>query len=554
MKWKIFVYLMSVILPFVLLPLALSSHQELQCAYVMIIIAAYWILEPVSIAAVAMLPMVLFPVLGIISATEVCKNYMKEGYMAFIGGVMAALSMESCKLHERIALKVLLLVGAEIKWLLLGLMLTTTFMSMWMSNTATTALMVTIVDALVGEISSNTTEMHLDENNAVIGSNYIYSLEEIGKTRNTTKSKRNKSCALRITLLLGVCYAANIGGTGTLIGTGSNLAFIAMLEKIYPGSEEISFATWMMYNVPGVFLCTIIGWFYLWLINIYFSKMKQNDESKDEIYGIISKRYGQLGTLTSHEISVIVLFSLLIALWIFRDPKFIPGWYTALGFKLKVGDSTTAIAILFLMFFLPSNFRDLDSPRILEWKTAQAKFPWAVIFLVGSGASLAQGAQVSGLSHSIGSMLSALKALPPGLIVTITCFSTAAATEIFSNLTTTVILLPILSQMALSIGINPLYLMLPATVVSSYAFMLPVATIPNAIVFEEGNMKTLDMLKPGIAMNILCCCIQLATLHTIGVPLFDLNKFPSWTINSNLTSIENVIFNATQIQNNTSIL
>ncbi|GBO12647.1 Solute carrier family 13 member 2, partial [Araneus ventricosus] len=136
---------------------------ESQCAYVLIIVALYWILGPVPIAAVAMLPVVLFPLLGILSSTEVCQNYMKEGYMTFIGGLMAAIAIENCKLHERIALKVLLLVGTEVKGLLLGIMLTTMFLSMWMSNSATTALMVPIVNVLAGEISPNTKEIHLDE-------------------------------------------------------------------------------------------------------------------------------------------------------------------------------------------------------------------------------------------------------------------------------------------------------------------------------------------------------------------------------------------------------
>ncbi|GBN29665.1 Solute carrier family 13 member 5 [Araneus ventricosus] len=171
-----------------------------------------------------------------------------------------------------------------------------------------------------------------------------------------------------------------------------------------------------MYNVPGVFLCVIIGWFYLWLVNIYFSKINHNDESKAQLYGTISTRYERLGSLS------------------------------------KVGDSAAAIAIVSLMFFIPSDFRDLNSPPILEWKSVQAQFPWAIIFTVGGGASLAQGAQVSGLSNSVGSMLSSLRALPPGLVVAITCFSTTLATEIFSNITVTMILLPIVNQMALSIG------------------------------------------------------------------------------------------------------
>ncbi|GBM99451.1 Sodium-dependent low-affinity dicarboxylate transporter 1 [Araneus ventricosus] len=341
--------------------------------------------------AVSLLPLVLFPLFGIMSSTEVSKNYMKDGYVTFIGGMMAAIAVENCKLHERIALKVLLVVGSEIKWLLLGIMLTTMFLSMWMTNTATAAVMIPIVDALVGEIRSNIKEIHLDEN--ATDSIQVYRLEENGNINNTIKEGNDKFSALKVTLLLGVSYAANIGGTGTIIGTTPNLVLMTILQKLYPGSDEITFATWMMYNVPGVLLCIFFGWLYLWLVNIYFSKINHNDESKDEIYGIISKRYDRLGSVSSHEASVMVLFSLLIILWIFRDPKFIPGWATILGFKSKVGDSTVAMVVVFLMFFLPSNFRDLGSRRILEWKTVQAKFPWGVIFLLGAGSSLSQGAQ-----------------------------------------------------------------------------------------------------------------------------------------------------------------
>ncbi|CAL1267394.1 unnamed protein product [Larinioides sclopetarius] len=495
MKLKIFVYVVSLLLPFLLLPLALSTNQA--------------------------------------------------SYMAFIAGLMAATAVESSNLHERIALKVLLLIGSEIKWILLGIMLTTAFLSIWITNSATAALLVPIVDALAGEIHNETKEIYPDDNNSANVGNQICSLEENRKTRNAIQEK-DKSDAFRLTLLLGVCYAANIGGTGSLLGTPSNLVLVVMLEDFYPDSNEISFASWMMYNIPGLFLCVIIGWLYLWLVNIYFSKRNNNNKSKDEVYGIILKRYQRLGSLSSYEISVIVLFSLLIALWTFRDPKFIPGWYTAIGFKMKVGNSAAAIAILFLMFLLPSDFRDLSSPRILEWKKAQAKFPWSVIFLVGGGASLAHGAKVSGLNNSIGSMLSKLRTLPSGLIVAITCFSTAAATEIFSNLSVTMIFLPILNQTALSIGVNPLYLMLPTTAAASYAFMLPVATLSNAIVFEEGNMKMMDMLKPGIAMNIMCCCVQLFTLHTLGIALFDVNKFPSWADNSTFNNFEYMATNASE--------
>ncbi|GBN52481.1 Solute carrier family 13 member 5, partial [Araneus ventricosus] len=398
--------------------------------------------------------------------------------------------------------------------------------------------------------------------NSVTDSIQVYTLEEIGKINNTIKERNDKFAALKVTLLLGVSYASNIGGTGTIIGSTPNLVLMTLLQKLHPGSDEITFATWMMYNMPGVLLCVFFGWLYLWLVNIYFSKIYHNDESKDEIYGIISKRYDRLGTVSSHEASVMVLFSLLIILWIFRDPKFIPGWATVLGFKSKVGDSTVSMLIAFLMFFLPSNFRDLGSRRILEWKTVQAKFPWGVIFLLGAGSSLAQGAQVSGLFELLGSKLSALSVLPPGLIVAVICFSTATVTEIVSNPAAAMILLPIVSELALAIGVNPLYLLLPCDIVCSYAFMLPVATIPNALVFENSNMKVMDMLKPGIVMNVVCCCIQLFSLHTLGVALFDLNNFPSWAdhkeivniMTINATDFVNTSANATQILNSTLVL
>ncbi|GBN37148.1 Solute carrier family 13 member 5 [Araneus ventricosus] len=170
--------------------------------------------------------------------------------------------------------------------------------------------------------------------------------------------------------------------------------------------------------------------------------------------------------------------------------------------------------------------------------------------------------QVSGLSELLGSKLSALRVLPPGLIVAVICFSTATVTEIVSNFATAMILLPIFSEMALTIGVNPLYFLLPCAVVCSYAFMLPVATVANALVFENGNMRIMDMLKPGIAMNVACCCIQLFILHTLGVALFDLNKFPSWAdhkgianiMTINATDFENTSANATQILNSTLVL
>ncbi|GFQ87588.1 hypothetical protein TNCT_645001, partial [Trichonephila clavata] len=232
----------------------------------------------------------------------------------------------------------------------------------------------------------------------------------------------------------------------------------------------------------------------------------------------------------------------------------------------KVGDSVPAIAVSFLLFYLPSNFCDLNSKPVLEWKAVQSKLPWGVLLLLGGGFALANGAQESGLSELLGIKLSSLKVLPAGAIVAIICFMTAMLTEIASNTTTATILLPVLNQMAISIGVNPLFLMLPVSIVCSYAFMLPVATPPNAIAFESGNMNTVDMAKPGIVMNFVCCGVQLFMLNTLGVAMFDLNTFPSWanhtetsnsvtnTVMQNLTALGNITFHGPQTLNNSVLI
>ncbi|XP_054707711.1 Na(+)/citrate cotransporter-like isoform X2 [Uloborus diversus] len=509
----------------------------------MILVASYWLLEPVPIAVTALLPVVLFPILGVVNSTQVCSNYMKEPFLMFIGGFIVAIAVEECKLHERIALKVLLLIGTEIKWLMLGFMLTTMFLSMWISNMATILMMVPIVEAVIEEIDIKSNHLAFSDNKGTISLPERKQMDDdpgednfLSKTSLKQERKMSTGAStIKVTLLLSLCYAANLGGTGTLSGTAANIVLKGLMEELYPDSDDITFASWMMYNIPGMVVCVLVGWMYLWLVYIRFSKLNFAPEGK--IKDIISKRYSDLGSLTSHEAQVLVLFLALVFLWVFRDPKFIPGWAYAMRPDTKIGDSVPAIAIAFLMFILPSNIGEWNSPRILEWKTAQAKIPWGVLILVGGGFALADAAQKSGLSKFLGEELMFLAVLPPGAMVVVVCLVTAMITEIITNTITATILLPIFSQMAVSIGVNPLYMMLPITVACAYAFMLPVATPPNAIVFESGNMKTLDMAKPGLAMNLACCAVQLFMINTLGVAMFNLREFPNWA-NSSRISIE----------------
>ncbi|GFQ73887.1 hypothetical protein TNCT_193461 [Trichonephila clavata] len=387
-------------------------------------------------------------------------------------------------------------------------MLTTMFLSMWISNTATTAMLVPIVEAVMLELRSGVENIHSD-------SGPLLNLE-----------------ALHTTLLLSIAYSANCGGTGTVTGTSPNMILKGFMEEHYPKSSELTFASWMAYNVPGMLICVCVSWIILQVLYLPCWR-KQNEESKKRIRRVIASRYEELGTITFHESAVLCLFVILVLLWIFREPKFIRGWAELISADTRIGDAVPVIGILFLLFLFPAEpWRMRESDPLLKWSAVQKKLPWGLVILLGGGFALANGTQKSGLSKWLGAQMVKLSILSPFVVQIILCVCTATLTEIMSNSTVATILLPVVNEMAIAFHVHPLYLMLPVTVVSSYAFMLPVATGPNAIVFDSGRMKTIEMVKPGIAMNILCCFVQVAMVNTLGASLFDLNTFPSWVTSS----------------------
>ncbi|GIY94866.1 hypothetical protein CEXT_424521 [Caerostris extrusa] len=244
--------------PFLLLPLALSPYQESKCAYVILWMAIYWCLEPVHLAVTALLPVVLMPMMGILTGDEVCSSYMKEVLMMFLGGLAVAVAVEHCNLHERLALKVLILLGTDTKWLMLGFMLTTMFLSMWISNTATTAMMVPIVEAVMSELKSS-----------------------IGRTEPDSGAPMDLN-SLNKALLLSIAYSANCGGTGTVTGTSPNMILKGFVEEHYPESWELTFASWMAYNIPGMLICVLISWLVLQITYVpCWRKQSEGEQEED---------------------------------------------------------------------------------------------------------------------------------------------------------------------------------------------------------------------------------------------------------------------------------
>lgn len=540
--------LVLIFVPIVLLPLPLYiGTKESKCGYVIIIMAAYFMTEPIPLAVTALIPVVLFPLLGVLTTAETCSPYMKDTIMMYIGGLTIASAVEHCNLHKRIALKVLLIVGTGVRWLMLGFMITTMFLSMWISNTATTAMMVPIVDAVMDELKKHAknekNSQSKEENTAV----YIQINESIDFPTDNThvqssdnkNNKNNKEINHEIlskALLLSIAYAANCGGTGSLIGSGPNLVLKGYMEDIYPASTELTFASWLFYNAPAMVICVILSWIVLQIMFLGCCATT-NKASQKAIRSVIHKSYEELGNINFHEIAVFTLFTILVFLWFMREPQFITGWSSLLSYGLNIKDATPAIAICLFLFIIPAKPKSIKtSPPLLDWKTAQKKIPWGILLLLGSGFAVAEAAKKSGLSVWIGHQLIHLRLLSPKVILLILILITSTLTEVVSNMSITTIVLPVINEMAIALSIHPLYFLLPVTIVCSFAFMLPVGNPSNAIIFDNSNMTTFDMIKAGFLLKIVCCGIEFGLINSLGSYLFNFDNFPSWA-NANQTSI-----------------
>ncbi|XP_032901746.1 solute carrier family 13 member 2 [Amblyraja radiata] len=588
------------LVPLLLLPLPLViPTKEAGCGFTILVMAAYWCTEALPLAVTALIPVIFFPMFGIMESSEVCMQYLKDTNMLLVGGLIVAIAVEHWNLHKRIALRVLLIVGVRPALLMMGFMGVTAFLSMWISNTATTAMMVPIAQAVLDQLNmAEAQNMELD----LIYENQIVVLEDKGlaktgdsvtadpenpkpanvpedsKTTNeisnghlqlsegTTdaeeemKLRSQKHLELSKGMSLSVCYAASIGGTATLTGTTPNLIMKGQLDDLFPNNGDIiNFATWFGFSFPCMFIMLVITWIWLQILFLGIN-FKQNfgcmvAKSQKDIaaYQVVKNEMNKLGRMTFAEIEVLVLFILLVLLWFTRAPGFIDGWATVLfnkGNKDYVTDATVVIFISIIMFVLPSDKPRLPcwngggpapeqpeadrrprygpAPPLLTWKVVQQKMAWNVVILLGGGFALAKGSERSGLSNWLGAQLTPLEAIPPWAIIILLCLLIATFTECASNVATTSLFLPILAAMAVRINLNPLYVMLPCTLCASFAFMLPVATPPNSIVFSYGYLKVSDMVKAGFMVNLIGVLVISLAINTWGMVMFDLNTIPAW--------------------------
>ncbi|MCA8956866.1 MAG: DASS family sodium-coupled anion symporter, partial [Planctomycetes bacterium] len=402
--------------------------------------AIWWVTEAVPIPATALLPLVLLPLAGIADMAASARSYANELVFLQMGGFMLAAAMERWGLHKRIALSVVSLVGTGPRRLVLGFMVASAFVSMWISNTATTAMMLPIALA-VGRL--------------------FRPLDSSGPYE------------LGICLLLGIAYASTMGGVATLIGTPPNVVLAAQASKLL--GVEIGFVDWMLVGVPMTVLLVPAGW--LLLVRLFPPEAVRADASQ-----LLAEQRRGLGPLSRGELSVAVVFVCTALAWVVREPKAF-GSLTVPGIGSlapAVKDSTIAMVAAVVLFALPVDRR--RGVFVLDWNTAR-EIPWGVLVLFGGGLSLAEAMRTSGLAAWIGATVAGLHALPAWLVVLTVAALFVFLTEVTSNLATATMAMPVMAGAASGLGVDPLVLMSAAALSASMAFMLPVATPPNAIVF-----------------------------------------------------------------------
>jgi solute carrier family 13 (sodium-dependent dicarboxylate transporter), member 2/3/5 len=457
--------------------------------------AVWWILEVVPLAVTALLPVVLFPVFGVMDGRMVSSVYFNDIIFLFMGGFLIALAMQKWSLHRRIALYILFHSGMSPGRLLAGFMAATAFLSMWISNTASAMMMIPIAISILDQLEDS------------LGKSAIRKLS--------------------IGLLLGVAYSASIGGVATLVGTPPNLAFARIYSISFPGAPEISFGQWMVFALPISLLILVMVWLYLYFL---FCRTKSIPEGSGRTT-IVGNELAGLGKPGFEEKIVLWAFLLFALLLIFRTDILlgtfkIPGWSTLFPLPAFINDGTIAISVGIILFLVPARQRN---EFILDWETSRA-MPWRIIILFGGGFALAEGFVVSGLSEWIGYALKETAGLHPFFIIICITGLMIFLTEFTSNTATAQMILPIMAAFAVSVKIHPLLFMLPATLAGSMAFMLPVATPPNAIIFATNRISIPDMAKNGLLLNFAGIIIITLAVWIYGRFVFaiDMGMVPEW--------------------------
>jgi len=427
-------------------------------------VALWWVTEAMPIGATSLLPALLLPVTGLLSSEQTAATYMDRFILLMMAGFMAALAIERCGLHRRLALAVLLTLGASPRRLVLGMLVATALASMWIANTAATLMMLPIALALIARLSEG---------------------RDLG--------------VFPAALVLAIAYGASIGGIATPLGTPPNLIYLGAVEASFGNAP--GFLDWMLVGVPVS--AALITAAYL-----YFRHRLADLPDDAGGRSVLLAERAALGPMRADERRVALVFGVMVLLWVTRridlgaaadGTALVLGWAPLLGMASTVDDATVAVLGALTLFLWPSS--DHPGERLLDWRTAR-RIPWEVVLLFGGGLALARGFASSGLSAELAGGLGVLDGLPPLLVVAGICLFVTLITEVTSNTAITTLLMPILAAFSLATGLPPELTMLPAAISASCAFMMPVATPPNAVVYGSGVVSVATMARTGVWLNL----------------------------------------------------
>lgn len=479
-------------------PVDPGNEPASRLAAVAALMAAWWITEAIPLFATAMLPLVLFPLLGIMPGKEAAPAYINSTIILFIGGFMIALTMQRWNLHRRIALNIIRLVGGGPARIVLGFMIAAAFLSMWISNTATAVTIVPMGLAIVLQVEERLTAGSPGAHRFSVG------------------------------LMLGIAYGCSVGGMTTLVGTPPNLSLVRIFEILFPEGPTIAFGQWMIVAFPVAAIMLVTAWFLITHV-LYRAPPEVKVES-----AVVERELAKLGPITFEERAILMVFAATALLWVFRvdlnlGAFTLPGWSRLLPWQGFVDDGTVAITMASLLFFIPGRGPDGEPTRLMGIEVIP-RLPWNVVLLIGGGFALAAAFVQTGLAQLIGSQFVAAGELPVFVLILLVCLALTFLTELTSNTATTEMILPILASVAVVTGTHPLMLMIPATMSASCAFMMPVATPPNAIVFGSNRLTIAEMARAGIILNLIGAVVIASVVYTLGLVVFGIEPgvLPTW--------------------------
>lgn len=440
-------------------------------------VAIWWITEAIPIPATSLLPIVLLPMTGALSNASVTSAYGDDIIFLFLGGFFIAIAMEKWHLHRRIALAIIAFVGTSTQRILLGFMLATGFLSMWVSNTAAVMMMIPMALAITAQVAD-----------ALQGTPEAVDIPVFEKA-----------------LLLGVGYAGSIGGLGTLIGTPPNIILAAQARELF--DVEIGFAEWMLVGVPVVITLLAATWLYLGRI-AFPMRIGGIPGGK----ALIASERAKLGRISFEEAVVAAVFASAAFLWISRE-------FLWSGLVPELRDGMIAIAAAVTLFIVP---RANEGGRILEWKDSK-EIPWGILLLFGGGLAIAAGFRETGLSNWLGSQLTVLDGMNLVVIIASATLLIIFLTEVTSNTATATMILPVVASLALTLEIHPFALMIPCALAATCGFMLPAGTPPNAIIFATGKLRITEMVRVGFIVNLISVVLIVVAVYYLVPPVFDID-------------------------------